>query len=441
MHSRAHQHNTSNRRRGWAGFRRFARDEEGAAYTLSYVMVIPIYALLICLIIEAALILTAKLGTVYAAYAAARTASVWSSHTTWEKTMEKAKRAALKTMVPFASGTQDSLDLDQIPTDQDTAGRRHRPMWVAYNAYAAKPESNKYVAAKYAYASRNVEVEIEGPPEKSDTPITAKVTYHFPVQHPRHRPHPRRQGTGRLFLQHFLHRDDPQRRPAGQPQDDWNRLWNARINSPRGGRADSRARRATRHGKITLVTLIAILGMMVIVGFVGNAGYVVTEKMNTQNAADAVAFSSAQWMARGMNAVTATNHLLGEVTALVVVIEGLGGPEADVGMEAYPPQSRITDSINQNFVNLAKINGLPVYGTTAAGKIDGKFLDVVVNKFVSKKDTKHKAWATIYDSKLVLKKSTAKRLIVKSIANGWSVGAAAVGLDVGHWRPTRSTSR
>ena len=33
--------------------RRFARDEEGAAYTLSFVMVIPIYALLICLIIEA----------------------------------------------------------------------------------------------------------------------------------------------------------------------------------------------------------------------------------------------------------------------------------------------------------------------------------------------------------------------------------------------------
>jgi hypothetical protein len=65
----------------------------------------------------------------------------------------------------------------------------------------------------------------------------------------------------------------------------------------------------------------------VIIGFVGNAGYVVTEKVNTQNAADAVAFSSAQWMARGMNAVTATNHLLGEVTALVVCVEGLGGPE------------------------------------------------------------------------------------------------------------------
>jgi TolA-binding protein len=173
----------------------------------------------------------------------------------------------------------------------------------------------------------------------------------------------------------------------------------------------------TRQGKFTLVVLIAILGMMVIIGFVGNAGYIVTEKMNTQNAADAIAFSSAQWMARGMNSVTATNHLLGEITGLVVVIEALGGPEADREMEAYPPQSRVTDSINQNFVDLAVINGLAVYGAPAAGKVDKPFVNAIVTKLVSRKDAKHKAFATIYDAKLQLKKSTAKRLIAKSIAN------------------------
>ena len=47
------------------------------------------------------------------------------------------------------------------------------------------------------------------------------------------------------------------------------------------------------HGKITLVTIIAILGMIVLAGFVGNAGHVVTTKVASQNAADAVAFSSA----------------------------------------------------------------------------------------------------------------------------------------------------
>jgi Flp pilus assembly protein TadG len=164
-----------------ATIRQFLNDEEGAAYSLSFVMVIPIFALLICLIIEGALILTAKLGTVYSAYAAARTASVWSSHTSWEKTIEKSKRAALKTMVPFASGTQGITS--NLPTDTETV-TNGLDYWLAYKAYAKNPESNKYVAAKYLYASRNVKVTIEGPPEKSDSPITAKVTYQFPFNIP-----------------------------------------------------------------------------------------------------------------------------------------------------------------------------------------------------------------------------------------------------------------
>ena len=90
--------------------RHLAIDEEGAAYTLSYVMVIPVYALLICMIIESVLMFTAKLGTVYAAFAAVRTATVWSSATTWEKAQEKAKRAATKAMTPFASGTHGGLE-------------------------------------------------------------------------------------------------------------------------------------------------------------------------------------------------------------------------------------------------------------------------------------------------------------------------------------------
>src|SRR6188768_3186348 len=89
--------------------RRLVADEDGAAYTLSYVMVIPVYALFICMMIESVLFLTAKLGTVYSAFAAARTASVWSSATTWDKAMEKAQLAAVRSMTPFASGTHGGL--------------------------------------------------------------------------------------------------------------------------------------------------------------------------------------------------------------------------------------------------------------------------------------------------------------------------------------------
>lgn len=164
-----------------AMLRRVARDEEGAAYTLSFVMVMPIVALLMCLIIEAALILTAKLGTVYAAFAAARSASVWSSATSWEKTQQKARLAAVKSMVPFASGTQSVIS--SIPTDLSGAPNP-LAFWGAYRGYANDPVAEKYLLAKYAYALANVSVQLNGPPATSSAPIQAKVTYRFPFNIP-----------------------------------------------------------------------------------------------------------------------------------------------------------------------------------------------------------------------------------------------------------------
>ncbi len=192
--------------------------------------------------------------------------------------------------------------------------------------------------------------------------------------------------------------------------------------------------RAGRSGKITLVTLVAILGLIVLAGFVGNAGHVVTAKVASQNAADAIAFSSAQWMARGMNAVTATNHLVGEVTGLVVIVEALGGPEADAGLEDYPIENKSVDMINQKLKDSAVIKG--GYGASAFSSADKAFLKVAVGLISpeDEKKAKHKAFATIYDSKRLLKRDLRKRLIIKTIANagffvpppfGWATMAAA----------------
>lgn len=157
-------------------------EEDGAAYTLSYVMVIPMYAILMCLMIETVLMLTAKLGTVYSAFAAARTASVWSSATTWDRTMQKAKSAAMKTMVPFASGTQGGL--------AQAASADAIAYAAAYHAYVKRPISDKYLLSKYGYAKKHVKVEIAGPPTSWNADITAKVSYDFPFNVP---------GIGRLL--------------------------------------------------------------------------------------------------------------------------------------------------------------------------------------------------------------------------------------------------
>jgi Flp pilus assembly protein TadG len=166
-------------RRIRVAFRRFARSEGGAAYTLSYVMVVPFYALLICLIIETCMMMTAKLGTVYAAYAAVRSASVWSSHTTWDKAKKKAEKAAFQAMAPFASGTQPKpFGIPPIPTLDSGA------FVGAYEVFADEKVSATYLLAKYEYATRHVWVKIDGPPASSTTNLTAKVTYDFPFNVP-----------------------------------------------------------------------------------------------------------------------------------------------------------------------------------------------------------------------------------------------------------------
>jgi hypothetical protein len=166
---------------GPATMRRLAIDEDGAAYTLSYVMVIPVYALLMCMIIESVIFFTAKLGTVYSAYAAARTASVWSSATTWPKTMEKAKSSAIVAMAPFASGTHGGLAKGLASG---------KTFGAAYEGYSNRPVSEEYILKKYGYAKDQVKVEIKGPPLHWDSDITAKVTYEFPFNIP---------GIGRIF--------------------------------------------------------------------------------------------------------------------------------------------------------------------------------------------------------------------------------------------------
>lgn len=95
------------------------------------------------------------------------------------------------------------------------------------------------------------------------------------------------------------------------------------------GEASGPGRRPGLHadedGMIALVTLFVILFFLVLAGLVANAGNTVNRKIETQNAADATAISGAVWMARGMNAITATNHVMGEMMALIVLHEAIGG--------------------------------------------------------------------------------------------------------------------
>lgn len=182
-------------------------------------------------------------------------------------------------------------------------------------------------------------------------------------------------------------------------------------------RAQSSA--ASRAGMVTFTTVVAMLMLIVLIGFIGNVGHAVKQKLEVQNAADAAALETAQWMARGMNAITATNHMIGEATAVLATLHALGGPEALQGQEAYPPASKMLDQTIQTFRRTAPLNGPPYYVPPPISKIDTEIVNTILKLTTPEQESqrKHRAFATVYDAKITLKREIIKMLMLKSFAN------------------------
>ncbi len=112
----------------------------------------------------------------------------------------------------------------------------------------------------------------------------------------------------------------------------------------------SRLQRSLREedGLITWVTLVAILFLLIMACLIGNVGHVLAQKIETQNAADSAAYSGTIWMARGMNAITAANHLQGELMGLYVLHHAIGGKWLD---EHCDDEERNTEPWDEQMTN------------------------------------------------------------------------------------------
>ncbi len=71
-----------------------------------------------------------------------------------------------------------------------------------------------------------------------------------------------------------------------------------------------------QHGTISIVSVFAVLLLTILLGMVINVGRHADEKIKMQNAADAAAYSGGLVLARGMNTLAFTNHLLFDVFAV-----------------------------------------------------------------------------------------------------------------------------
>jgi len=74
--------------------------------------------------------------------------------------------------------------------------------------------------------------------------------------------------------------------------------------------------RQDERGVVSVLSVFAVLLLVMLLGYVMNVGRQVDSKIRLQNAADAAAFTGGVMIARGMNVLAFTNHLLCEVFAL-----------------------------------------------------------------------------------------------------------------------------
>lgn len=194
------------------------------------------------------------------------------------------------------------------------------------------------------------------------------------------------------------------------------------------GTLDSTSRLAAFHanedGKITLISTVTMLFFLILLCYVGNAGVAVKEKMELQDAADAAAYSTGLTLARGMNAVTVANHMLGEATGMVVILDGFGGKILEETMGTGQPyksnESRLLSTFLKSPSPLRIYSAIPAPGLQT---IDEKLIEYACKALVpespfakpNEKEGDHWAGAALYDGIMSLKYTLVVSLTVKSL--------------------------
>lgn len=183
-------------------------------------------------------------------------------------------------------------------------------------------------------------------------------------------------------------------------------------------------------GGLVFSASVVIIGMAVLIGMIGNIGSEVVQKQRLQIAADSAAYSSAVWMARGMNTVCTLNHMMGEITAYIVILEAMGGPEAKPGegiaRRNFCNKEKIYDEVINSPWRFYSINNI-LFNPS----VDDKLADWVEDGLVYK-NTGRKCGAAIMDGELTLKSSYVTSLNKKGAINTAAIAATGVTFGFGY---------
>lgn len=164
-----------------AKLRQLHRNQVGASYVMSYMMVIPVYMMLMLAIFEFTLMTISKLGTQYSAYVGARVAVVRFGTESGNATRARIQVSVRRAMIPFASGMH--------------RGSEQVPNLPGSGLYASEitsrtsdlPISDSYLQKKYSYSAlaTNATTSVSGDsPRRWNEEIKVTVTYLHPIHFP-----------------------------------------------------------------------------------------------------------------------------------------------------------------------------------------------------------------------------------------------------------------
>jgi hypothetical protein len=149
--------------------------EDGVDYTINLIATFPLLMFLVCLVLETTLILATKIGTVYAAYSAARSALVWEVHGP-DEAARKAGRAAVLAMAPFSRG------LGPYPIRPGDAVRDSARAYVdLYRRAIDGPVQPSFLANQYVRADGATSVELDGLTDNRPR-LSATLRYRYPLR-------------------------------------------------------------------------------------------------------------------------------------------------------------------------------------------------------------------------------------------------------------------
>ena len=117
---------------------------------------------------------------------------------------------------------------------------------------------------------------------------------------------------------------------------------------------------------MSFVSAVAIMLCVLLFALIVNVARCVHAKIHNQNAADAVAYSGAVWHARGLNAITASNHVIGEMMSLVIIHEAIGGKKLEYNTRNPKDTRRQDRSLDRAYWFARILNSsrkLPAYKT------------------------------------------------------------------------------